>query len=78
MQTPVLTPTDFVAIANQTLEFAFGVAYIEGELANFRVSKGKWVYFDLKDENAKVSCFASVYALPGPLKDGMIGCQVSR
>lgn len=72
MKIPTLTPTDFVAIANQTLEYAFGIAHIEGELANFRVSKGKWVYFDLKDDLAKVSCFASVYALPGPLKDGMM------
>lgn len=72
MQIPTLTPTDFVAIANQTLEYAFGITYIEGELASFRVSKGKWVYFDIKDDNAKVSCFASVYALPGPLKDGMM------
>lgn len=72
MQLPILTPTDFVAITNQTLEFAFSLAYIEGELANFRISKNKWVYFDVKDEYAKVSCFASVYALPGPLQDGML------
>ncbi len=68
----VLSPSDFVAIANQTLEYAFGLASIEGELSNFRISKNKWVYFDLKDELAKVSCFASVYALPGPLEDGMM------
>jgi exodeoxyribonuclease VII large subunit len=68
----VLSPSDFVAIANQTLEYAFGLASIEGELSNFRISKNKWVYFDVKDELAKVSCFASVYALPGPLEDGMM------
>ena len=68
----VLTPSDFIAVANQTLEFAFGYTHIEGELANFRVSKNKWVYFDIKDDTAKVSCFASVYALPGPLEDGMM------
>lgn len=72
MQLPILTPTDFIAIANQTLEYAFGMAQIEGELANFRISKNKWVYFDIKDDNAKVSCFASVYALPGPLEEGML------
>lgn len=68
----LLSPSDFVAIVNQTLEYTFGLAQIEGELANFRISKNKWVYFDLKDEYAKVSCFASVYALPGPLEDGML------
>jgi exodeoxyribonuclease VII large subunit len=36
------------------------------------VSKNKWLYFDLKDEFSKVSCFASIYALPGPLDDGMV------
>lgn len=72
MQNLVLSPTDFVALANQTLEHVFGRCQIEGELANFRVSKGKWLYFDIKDDIAKVSCFASVYALPGPLIDGMM------
>ncbi len=68
----VLLPVDFVALANQTFEHVFGLCIVEGELANFRVSKGKWVYFDLKDEFAKVSCFASIYALPGPLADGIV------
>lgn len=68
----ILSPTDFVALANQTLEHVFGRATIEGELSNFRVSKNKWLYFDLKDEFSKVSCFASIYALPGPLEDGMV------
>ncbi len=68
----VLSPTDFVAIANQTLEHVFGRVAIEGELSNFRVSKNKWLYFDLKDEYSKVACFASIYALPGPLEDGMV------
>lgn len=67
-----LTPTDFVALINQTLEFALPHVYIEGELADFRVSRNKWVYFDLKDEYSKVKCFASIFALPGPLQDGMM------
>lgn len=68
----VLSPVDFVAMANQTLEYAFGIVYIEGELSGFRVSKGKWLYFDLKDEYAKVSCFGTIYMMPGPLEDGMV------
>lgn len=69
---PILSPTDFIAITNQILETSFGFVYIQGELSSFRISKGKWVYFDIKDENAKVACFASIYALPGPLQDGII------
>jgi exodeoxyribonuclease VII large subunit len=68
----ILTPTDFVAITNQTLEYAFGLVKIEGELANFRVSKNRWVYFDIKDDLSKIACFTSVYNLPGPLEDGMM------
>jgi exodeoxyribonuclease VII large subunit len=64
--------SDFAAVLNQTLEFAYPSVVIEGELANFKVSKGKWVYFDLKDEYASVRFFGSVYNLPGPLEDGMM------
>jgi exodeoxyribonuclease VII large subunit len=45
-----LSVSDFVALLNQTLETAYPYVTISGELANFRVSKNRWVYFDLKDE----------------------------
>jgi len=67
----VFSPSDFVAITNQVLETAFPFVAIEGELSDFRVSKGKWVYFNLKDDAASVKFFGSVYILPGPLEDGM-------
>jgi exodeoxyribonuclease VII large subunit len=72
MQDIVLSPTDFVALLNQTLEAAYPLVIIEGELSNFRVSKNRWVYFDLQDETASVKFFGSVYNLPGPLQDGMV------
>jgi exodeoxyribonuclease VII large subunit len=64
--------SEFVALLNQTLEFAYAGITITGELANFRVSKNRWVYFDLKDENSTVKFFGTVYQLPGPLEDGML------
>jgi exodeoxyribonuclease VII large subunit len=64
--------SEFVALLNQTLEYAYPNVTITGELANFRVSKNRWVYFDLKDEEATVRFFGTVYQLPGPLEDGMI------
>lgn len=64
--------SDFVAYANQTLEYAYPSVTITGELANFRVSKNKWVYFDLKDENASLRFFGSVYQLQTQLADGML------
>ncbi len=66
------TVTEFVAVLNQTLEFAYPNVTITGELANFRVSKNRWVYFDLKDEQSSVKFFGTVYQLPGPLEDGMV------
>lgn len=68
---PVLTPTDFVALANQTLEFAYPGVVIEGEVLNFKISRGRWVYFDIADEFAKLRCFGTVYVLPAPIEDGM-------
>jgi exodeoxyribonuclease VII large subunit len=67
----ILSVGDFVAVLNQTLEYAYPRVTIVGELANFKISKGKWIYFDLKDEQASVRFFGTIYALPGPLEDGM-------
>lgn len=67
----IFTPTDFVAVFNQTLELAYPSVIIEGELANFKISRGAWVYFNVKDELASVKFFGSVYKLPGPLQDGL-------
>ncbi len=68
----ILSVSDFVGVLNQTLENAYPNVVIVGELANFRVSKNRWVYFDLKDEYASVRFFGTVYQLPGPLEDGMM------
>lgn len=67
-----LNVSEFVALLNQTLEYAYPSVLITGELANMRVSKGKWLYFDLKDEFSTVKFFGTVYMLPGPLEDGML------
>ena len=64
--------SDFVGSLNQTLDYAYPSVTIVGELANLRISKGKWLYFDLKDEQASVRFFGTVYNLPGPLEDGLI------
>lgn len=69
---PELSVSEFVAVLNQTLEYAYGSVVIYGELANFRVNKNRWVYFDLKDEESKLSFFGTVYKLPGPLEEGMM------
>jgi exodeoxyribonuclease VII large subunit len=68
----VLSVSDFVGLLNQTFEYAYPSVTIVGELANFRVSKNRWVYFDLKDDYSSVKFFGTVYQLPGPLEDGLM------
>ncbi len=68
----VLGVSEFVDYLNQTMEMAFPYVELEGELSNFKISKNKWLYFDLKDETASLRCFGTVYSLPGPLEDGMM------
>lgn len=72
MNEPAFTVSEFVAVLNQTLEYAYPAVTITGELANFRISKNRWVYFDLKDDEASVRFFGTIYQLPGPLEDGMM------
>lgn len=72
MEDLILSVSDFVGVFNQTIEYAYPNVVVQGELANFRVSKNKWVYFDLKDEYSSVKFFGTIYQLPGPLEDGMM------
>lgn len=57
---------------NQTLDYAYPTITILGELSSFRVSRGKWLYFDLKDEYAQIKFFGTVYNIKNPLEDGMM------
>ncbi len=66
-----LSPSDFIALVNQTLEFAYPAVEVEGEVQSFKVNQNKYVFFDLKDEAASVGCFMMVFQLRLPLEDGM-------
>jgi exodeoxyribonuclease VII large subunit len=68
----IFSVSDFVAVFNQTLEYAYPSVTVTGEIANFRISKNRWVYLDLKDDNAIVRFFGTIYQLPGPLENGML------
>jgi exodeoxyribonuclease VII large subunit len=61
----------FLGVLNETLSFAFPAVTVEGEVSSFKVNQGKWVFFDLKDEDATLPCFMPVYQLKVPLEDGM-------
>lgn len=71
MENVQLTVSDFVALVNQTLEYAYPSVAIIGEVAEFRVSQGKWVSFKLKDDDSVVDCFMGIYQLRIPIENGM-------
>jgi exodeoxyribonuclease VII large subunit len=71
MNEQVIGVKEFVGILNETLSFAYPLVIVEGEVSSFKVNQGKWVFFDLKDDEATLSCFMPVYQLKVPLEDGM-------
>ncbi len=68
---PKLSVSDFIAATNQTLEYAYPVVEVEGEVASFKVNQGKFIFFDLKDAGASVGCFMMLFQLRVPIEDGM-------
>lgn len=71
MENPVFRVSDFLASINQTLEYAYPVVAVVGEVTSFKVNQGKYVFFDLKDESGSVGCFMTVWQLRTPIEDGM-------
>ncbi|HEY4963987.1 MAG TPA: exodeoxyribonuclease VII large subunit [Candidatus Saccharimonadales bacterium] len=67
-----ITVSEFIDVFNQTIDYAYPGVAIIGELANFRVSKNRWLYFDLKDENSSLKFFGTVYHITQPLEEGML------
>ncbi len=66
-----LSVSDFIAVTNQTLEYAYPLVEIEGEVASFKVNQGKFVFFDIKDAGGSLGCFMTVWQLRTPIEDGM-------
>ena len=65
---PTFSVTSFLSQVNDII---FGEYIIEGEVSQYKVSQGKWVFFDLKDENSVLGCFSTVFMMRQPLADGM-------
>src|SRR3989344_5097375 len=57
---------DFVNAVLQPLS-----AIVEGEVADFKISQGKFVWFMLKDETQALSCFSMVFKIREPIEEGM-------
>ena len=71
MAEQVYSVSDFQAVLNQIMETAFSGVVVEGEVSSFKINQGKFVFFDLKDDQASVGCFMMKFALRFPLEDGM-------
>lgn len=67
----IFSVSEFLAVVNQTLEFAYPSVEIEGEVASFKVNQDKFVFFDVKDEDGCIGCFMMVWQLRMPIEDGM-------
>lgn len=72
---PILHVGQFIALMNEVLHdhIPSDEMLIEGEISDYRVSQGKWVSFDLKDETAEavLKCFATVWQITDPIENGM-------
>jgi exodeoxyribonuclease VII large subunit len=71
MNPQIITVSEFLAIINETLVFAYPQVVVEGEVSSFKINQGKFVFFDLKDEQNVLSCFMMVHQLKLPIEDGM-------
>lgn len=68
---PIFSVSDFIAVVNQTLEYAYPIIEVEGEVASLKVSQGKFVFFDIKDKGGSIGCFMTVWQMRVPIEDGM-------
>jgi exodeoxyribonuclease VII large subunit len=68
---PPLQVHQYIAFCNNLLGQTS--VRVEGEVANYSVSQGKFVFFDLKDEkeDAMIGVFLMLHTLSTPLEDGM-------
>lgn len=65
----IYTVTEFNTEVDATLRNM--QAYVQGEVSGFKISQGKWVTFELKDEGARMSCFMTTYQMQFEIEDGM-------
>ena len=66
-----LTPTVFLNVVNENLSENYREVAVVGEVSSFKINQGKWVFFDLKDDESSISCFMPLWSLRMPIEDGM-------
>lgn len=71
MELPVFNVSQLIDSVNQTFDYAYQTIEVVGEVASYKESHGKYVFFDVKDETASVGCFMMKYQLRTHIEDGM-------
>ncbi|TAL50269.1 exodeoxyribonuclease VII large subunit [Patescibacteria group bacterium] len=74
MSTQALSVGEYLKLVNDTLRLIpSDQVVVEGEVSDYRVAQGKWVSFDLKDEQAQavLKCFMTTWQLKTSVEDGM-------
>ena len=72
----VLSVSQYLQIVNAVLRehVPSQEIIVEGEIGGYTVKDGKWIIFDLKDENdakVKVACFGTTFKILGAFENGM-------
>lgn len=63
--------SELINHCNFILEREFDDVLVEGEVASFKVNQGKWVFFDLKEDDFSLNCFIPLSQLRVAITDGM-------
>jgi len=74
MDPHVLSVAQYLDLVNQALrQVPSDQTVVEGEVSDFRIAQGKWVSFDLKDEQeeAVLKCFMTTWQLKVQIESGM-------
>ncbi|MBI3685145.1 exodeoxyribonuclease VII large subunit, partial [Candidatus Azambacteria bacterium] len=65
----IFSVAEYVAYLNEALSERDAV--VEGEISEYKINQSKWIFFKVKDEEATLECFSTVFKLRLPLEDGM-------
>lgn len=65
----VFSVSEYIATLNAALSERDAV--VEGEISEYKVNQGKWIFFKVKDDAAVLECFATTFRIRIPLEDGM-------
>ncbi|MBP9131759.1 exodeoxyribonuclease VII large subunit [Candidatus Saccharibacteria bacterium] len=67
----VFSVGEFVSVFNQTLEMAYPKAIITGEIISSNIWRDRLVFFDIKDDEASLSCMIPLAMLGIQIEEGM-------